>query len=738
MAMKWSAILVGMVCILSGFPALADVVGDAPEAADYMQVLELDIPDVAAFNSEPVVYKNDFSDTVDFDFDRVAYHLELEEPGGARFFVYVSFPSHVLSAAKIGVPHVGTGVFVQKLLEDVHVVSNHPDLEGLSTLDTGVMEFWPSNYMTDNSLGVSGASGSLYDFGDQPATGAGYGSMQIHDYATGQTLFAYNHWGPGTAEGDLGMGNQPGWSEGGLNADWTFAGNASSYKKKKLRVLVREGGTPQGLSLSLMSPDPHQVVQRQDGNTGTIPVAGLLLVPCDTLEGRLVPLDPTGAVAGEPGPWSVVDGSPSGSSFSGSLSAMGGWYRMEMQVSLEGEVIDTLAVEPVGIGEVFVIAGQSNSANHGESPTTPQDARVSAWGEGGWQFGADPQPVATGTGGSPWPALGDRLAERFNVPIGFLSVGWGGSAVDQWRPFSPAGFYSRLLLAMNEVGVHGARAILWHQGETDASMGTSQESYTSQFQEVISAIRADAGWEIPWGIARASFLPNLPPESMAEVVNGQNDVIAADPLNFAGAYTDDMLGDEWRYDGVHFNLMGLEEHAKRWDESIFMPECVGLIPNEECAPDEEPDAVDSDTESGSDASVNTEDAAGNAEDAAGNAEDAGGTEEQDTSEESVEGDGSDEETISSEEGLDADPEGDGDEEESEDVSLAEGDGTSSEEESEEGTVGVDEGIGGTVLARAKSGDEGCRGTSGSFPGGAFFLGLLALGLCVSSSRRRCS
>ena len=78
------------------------------------------------------------------------------------------------------------------------------------------------------------ASASVYDFGDQPVEPAdGYGSMQVHNAAAQQTLFAINHWRNGERS-DLGIGNR-----GEQNPDWTFAGNAQSYLKKRLRVLVR-------------------------------------------------------------------------------------------------------------------------------------------------------------------------------------------------------------------------------------------------------------------------------------------------------------------------------------------------------------------------------------------------------------------------------------------------------------------------------------------------------------------
>ena len=59
--------------------------------------------------------------------------------------------------------------------------------------------------------------------------------MQIHDFARGETLFAYNRWGGAAGVSDLGIGNAP-----SGNSDWTFAQSADDYTLRRLQVLVRE------------------------------------------------------------------------------------------------------------------------------------------------------------------------------------------------------------------------------------------------------------------------------------------------------------------------------------------------------------------------------------------------------------------------------------------------------------------------------------------------------------------
>ena len=533
---------------------------DVDDSSNYTTVFQLNIPDDGKYNSEEIYYSIDDSATIDFSFDRVAYHLELQKPSEERVWVFVSFPALTMHADELGIPTFDSGVVFKQLLSDVQVESNHPNLTNMGSIDTGVIEFWGTNYAPNNANGVPNADGSLYDFGDtQSGSESGYGSMQIHDYESGETLFSYSAWGYGSGGSgdDLGIGNNPD-SEG--NPDWTFSQNSGEYELKTLTVMVRQGATPIDLMVNLESPDSHQVVQRNEYSMGTFPVHGSTEYDLDLIEGRFTSLD-----NGTPSDWVSV-AVPISSSFYGTLDVPTGWHRLEFRLISQGQQIDILTVEPVGVGEVFIVAGQSNSANSGNVSLYPTDSRVSTWSSDGWRFGHDPQPSATGNGGSPWPALGDLLANRYDVPIGFLSVGYGGTKVDRWVP-DANDLFPRITAAIDAVQPSGARAILWHQGESNAG-GTTTEDYAQMLGEVVLGSRAHAGYDIAWVVARVGFVPNGDPVKMGWVVGGQNAVIDADPLTFAGPHTDDLNGTDWRYDTIHFNEEGLREHAARWDTRI--------------------------------------------------------------------------------------------------------------------------------------------------------------------------
>jgi sialate O-acetylesterase len=224
----------------AGLPATAFRVGtvpkrdlldlNVPEAKHYKLVYDLDLAKLGS----AITYDVNNQAKLGQQFDRIAYFLELQREDGNTQFVYASMDAFTDSLGKIGIPTVESGAHFQQNVAHLNVYSNAREIATGTNLAGGNIEFWPNNYGPGNSANVPNASGDIYDFGDQPGDPInGYGSMQIHNHAAKQTLFAVNHWSVGNTA-DIGIGNQ-----GKGNPDWTFAANAASYKMKRLRVLVR-------------------------------------------------------------------------------------------------------------------------------------------------------------------------------------------------------------------------------------------------------------------------------------------------------------------------------------------------------------------------------------------------------------------------------------------------------------------------------------------------------------------
>ena len=240
MRFAWSMLAEPNLMNTEGLPAGAFRAGKAPkrdllaikvpEAKNYQLVYDLDLAKLGS----TITYAVDNHATIHQPFDRIAYFLELQSADKNTQYLYVSMDAFTDALDKIGVPTAKSGAFFQRNVANMNVYSNVKGVVAGTGLAGGNIEFWPNNYGAANSANVPNASSQVWDFGDEPSGPPdGYGSMQVHNHAAKQTLFALNHWREGS-HADLGIGNQP-----TGNPDWTFAGNAGSYQAKRLRVLVR-------------------------------------------------------------------------------------------------------------------------------------------------------------------------------------------------------------------------------------------------------------------------------------------------------------------------------------------------------------------------------------------------------------------------------------------------------------------------------------------------------------------
>lgn len=325
------------------------------------------------------------------------------------------------------------------------------------------------------------------------------------------------------------------------------------------------GGGP-GSSVAISRPRSREVFQRTSTGTGTVAVSGTYQGTPDSLEARLVRM--TGAAnTGAGTDWRTLVTAPSGGAFTGSIpnAPAGGWYQLEVRAITAGTPGATAMVSRVGIGDIFLTCGQSNSANYGAPAAAAADDRVSAWdyASGNWSAAADPMPGAGGSGGSAWPRLGDLLAAQNQVPVAFVCLGVGSSSAASWTPPS-GGNYARLSTAVRAFPANGFRAILWHQGETDSINATTPAQYETMLQTILAQSRVDAGWTAPWYLAEASFHPSSSLANEERVVAGQRRVFHGDPAAFPGAVTDDFHLEGKLSDSVHFNAAGLADHAAQW------------------------------------------------------------------------------------------------------------------------------------------------------------------------------
>jgi serine/threonine protein kinase len=323
-------------------------------------------------------------------------------------------------------------------------------------------------------------------------------------------------------------------------------------------------GKTVGHGLRLDIPKDYQVFQRRSRMTGAVTIRGRVEVDAGRVEARVTGMGPNGPL---PGRWEALTLDPTSRSFAAEISTPpGGWYSFDIRASEGDKVVTEGTVGHVGVGEVFVIAGQSNSTNCGEEKQKQTSGMISTFSGQSWQLAADPQPGVhdNSRGGSPWMAFGDALYARFKVPIGIASTGQAGSSLTQWQ--TDGELFRWSVQRMKQLDRNGFRAVLWHQGEADVAMDTDE--YTRRLTELIRSSRQSIGWNAPWFVAQVSY--HSPAKPSFPAVRAAQKKVCDIGLAIAGPDSDALVGDN-REDGgkgIHFSGTGLRAHGQAWAEKV--------------------------------------------------------------------------------------------------------------------------------------------------------------------------
>ena len=217
-------------------------------------------------------------------------------------------------------------------------------------------------------------------------------------------------------------------------------------------------------------------------------------------------------------------GSVSGGHWEGAIAEVpaGGPYRVEVQVvDAADAVLDTASVYDVLVGDLWILAGQSNMQGVGnrdgvEEPH-PQVHTFSMSHE--WRLAQEPlhtlaespdvvhcnaatdeerqKQIAEWRDGPKGAGLGmafaKELLRRTGRPIGLIASAHGGTSMAQWDPaLRDKGGESLYGSMYKQVKAAGGpvRGVVWYQGESDANKFTSL-IFKEKLKELVAAMRAD-------------------------------------------------------------------------------------------------------------------------------------------------------------------------------------------------------------------------------------------------------
>ena len=182
----------------------------------------------------------------------------------------------------------------------------------------------------------------------------------------------------------------------------------------------------------------------------------------------------------------------------------GGLYRIETGLQLDETPVEWSqrgdAVHHIGVGDLWVIAGQSNSAGYGKSPIHdgPELGVHMFHAAGDWRLATHPLSDSTGTqypanregangSHSPYLAFGRKLKHALGYPIGLIPAALGGSPLSAWVKSVNGVLFDNMLAYLRDAG-GACRGMVWYQGCSDT--GPAERTvYMSRFAEMVADFR---------------------------------------------------------------------------------------------------------------------------------------------------------------------------------------------------------------------------------------------------------
>ena len=290
-----------------------------------------------------------------------------------------------------------------------------------------------------------------------------------------------------------------------------------------------------------------------------------------------------------------------------------GWYVLTITTYDHKQNVVSNHTSKVGVGEVFISAGQSNSQGtplsaeggppllSGLSYDAIQAINQNCFCKKEYPFpiiermersAVDGQKKIAPNGNQNiwfYEVLGREIADKTEgTPVLFFNAASTGSSIEnwstsansssaitntpwtvncskdvlEWNSDGPEGFPYRALSTSLRYygGMFGVRSILWHQGETDNYINTTAANYKLQLENVITRSRQHFNANLGWAISRASHFPGFANNS--NIVSAQTTVKSAIKNTTWGAYySDNYIGANMyrQSDNLHLNPEGLKK-----------------------------------------------------------------------------------------------------------------------------------------------------------------------------------
>jgi len=241
-------------------------------------------------------------------------------------------------------------------------------------------------------------------------------------------------------------------------------------------------------------------------------------------------------------------------------------------------------IHHIGVGDLYVIAGQSNAVGYGKDPISdPPELGVHLLRNSGkWDLATHPLNESTNTahednlesanpGHSPYINFAKIIKKAVGYPIGLVQTALGGTALCLWNPGEDGYLYRNMIKIIRSAGGR-IKGVLWDQGSGDAVEGAC-DNYLERFRHMVEYLREelhDENVAVITGQLHRYIAPSdeLNDNRWGKIREAQRQAAMQIPNVYVVSTTDCTLSDTIHYSSM-FNMALGERIAKTALKNIY-------------------------------------------------------------------------------------------------------------------------------------------------------------------------
>jgi hypothetical protein len=373
----------------------------------------------------------------------------------------------------------------------------------------------------------------------------------------------------------------------------------------QILFLLFNGITSLYAQLAITLPVNNQVMQRNAAGTANIAITAYAHFPYSRITAFLTPVE--GNIHKQK--QLIFDQDQVGQGFlRTTINAETGWYQLKIIGYSDEGITDSIMVPRIGVGEVFLVTGNSNAMGLpglGAKSSSPQvismnmtnktlnNENITVAPDEPMQLPQfeilknDNYIFPNGETSWYWGELGEMLFKRWGTPVLFFNAAWAAANSENYRDAASGKDaynlyvgkfwpnrqpYSNIINTVRYFASWtGMRAVLWSHGENDAQLAFKENDYFNYIRTLIENSRFDTGYNIPWFIARNSA-SNTQKDPYLPILNAQNRLTEIRNFNaFKGPYLDTIQIPRpvsGHFENVTGGMQGLTLAASSWNRSL--------------------------------------------------------------------------------------------------------------------------------------------------------------------------